>query len=141
MDGSWFVETLPCGTGVKRCIVPVSLDAMALIIHLNTSPMDRTAPMVIFTTLHGDTGWLVAALFVWGFELDWSIFSDPIVHTCNSKKNIKKTTARSNLVLWNGKRCCRYISRAYHSSITTTAALYTSRGLCQPWVVDLICEI
>ena len=25
--------------------------------------------MVIFTTLHGDTGWLVAALFVWGFEL------------------------------------------------------------------------
>ena len=37
--------------------------------------MDRTAPMVIFTTLHGDTGWLVAALFVWGFELDWSIFS------------------------------------------------------------------
>ena len=31
--------------------------------------------MVIFTTLHGDTGWLVAALFVWGFELDWSIFS------------------------------------------------------------------
>ena len=75
MDSSWLVETLPCGTGVKRCIVPVSLDAMALIIHLNTSPMDRTAPMVIFTTLHGDTGWLVAALFVWGFELDWSIFS------------------------------------------------------------------
>ena len=75
MRSSWLVETLPCGTGVKRCIVPVSLDAMALIIHLNTSPMDGTAPMVIFTTLHGDTGWLVAALFVWGFELDWSIFS------------------------------------------------------------------
>jgi hypothetical protein len=75
LDGSLFVETLPCGTGVKRCIVPVSLDAMALIIHLNTSSMDRTAPVVIFTTLHGDTGWLVAAVFVWGFELDWSIFS------------------------------------------------------------------
>ena len=26
-----FVETLPCGTGVKACTVPVSLDAMALI--------------------------------------------------------------------------------------------------------------
>jgi hypothetical protein len=31
MDGSWFVETLPCGTGVKACTVPISLDAMALI--------------------------------------------------------------------------------------------------------------
>ena len=31
MDGGWFVETLPCGTGVKACTVPVSLDAMALI--------------------------------------------------------------------------------------------------------------
>ena len=29
--GSWFVETLPRGTGVKACTVPVSLDAMALI--------------------------------------------------------------------------------------------------------------
>jgi hypothetical protein len=52
-DGSWSVETLPCGTGVKRCTVPISLDAMALIIHLNTSPMDGTASLVIFTTLHG----------------------------------------------------------------------------------------
>ena len=31
LDGSWSVETLPCGTGVKACTVPVSLDAMALI--------------------------------------------------------------------------------------------------------------
>ena len=69
MDGSWFVETLPCGTGVKRCIVPVSLDAMALIIHLNTSPMDRIASMVIFTTLHGELGgWL--PLFLCG-DLNW----------------------------------------------------------------------
>ena len=75
MDYSLACRNAPLWNRGQKMYWPFFLDAMALIIHLNTSPMDRTAPMVIFTTLHGDTGWLVAALFVWGFELDWSIFS------------------------------------------------------------------
>ena len=76
----------PVELGLKKSIVPISLDAMALIIHLNTSPMDRTASLVIFTTiLHGDTGWLVAALcgymylYLFGIGLV-NFLVDPIVH-------------------------------------------------------------